>query len=257
MLNYLKAELYKGSRPRVLFSVALTFGGLEGAYFLIRLVSAVSWSLEDWVKALLDLLISGLFLLVVPAGIVFSEQYKHATLKNEVCFGIPRGRVYLGKLLASATLAAFFCAGMVLLWFALGGVFVRVQPGGDWVQAATELGLGLLTALPLWLGALGLFHALQFTVKSTPLVYTLYLGYFLVAEPAISLLRLLNKEKVGPALFGLGPFLSGCVLSGPLIDGLSVSPGPGLLARAWLVGMAWLVATTAIGLAFFYRQNIQ
>jgi len=256
VLNYLKAELFKGARWRAALPMALLLGSLVALLLLLTWATSTNWQLIDSVTFLLDMLILGFFLLILPASAVFSEQYKHKTLKNEVCFGIPRVRVYLGKLLASVVMAAILCAWMMLLWLGLSAALFQAAPREELARAAAKLGLGLLTALPLWLGALGLFHALQFTLKSTTLVYVLYLGYFIAVEPIVGLLGLLNEEKVGPVFFGICSLLSKCALSWPL-EGLSVGLGLKRLAWAWPLGLGWLAVTTAVGLALFRRQDIQ
>lgn len=256
MLNYLKAELYKGARWRAALPVALLLGFLVVFLLLLTWATSTNWQLIDSVTFLLDILILGFFLLILPASAVFSEQYKYKTLKNEVCFGIPRARVYLGKLMASLVLAAILCAWMILLWLGLSAALFQAAPREELIRAAAQLGLGLLTALPLWLGALGLFHALQFTLKSTTLVYVLYLGYFIAIDPILGLLGLLNEAKVGTVFFGFCSFLSKCVLSGPL-EGLSMGLGLERLAWAWPVGLGWLAVTTVVGLMLFLRQDIQ
>lgn len=256
MLNYLKAELYKGARWRAALPVALLLGFLVVFLLLLTWATSTKWQLIDSVTFLLDILILGFFLLILPASAVFSEQYKYKTLKNEVCFGIPRARVYLGKLMASLVLAAILCAWMILLWLGLSAALFQAAPREELIRAAAKLGVGLLTALPLWLGALGLFHALQFTLKSTTLVYVLYLGYFIAIDPILGLLGLLNEAKVGTVFFGLCSFLSKCVLSGPL-EGLSMGLGLERLAWAWPVGLGWLAVTTVVGLMLFLRQDIQ
>ena len=99
---------------------------------------------------LLYLLPFGYYATAVTGDIVFSEQYKHNTLKNEVAYGLPRLRIYFGKLLASTLLALAACAVLVLWYGLLCGVLL---PGdGAMLNAWRTVGFGLLTALPVWLG---------------------------------------------------------------------------------------------------------
>ncbi|MFQ9917337.1 MAG: ABC transporter permease [Flavonifractor plautii] len=60
----------------------------------------------------------GLYATIVTGDIVFSEQYKNNTLKNEVSYGLSRGRIYLGKLLVSTGIAVL--AAVVMMGFYLG-----------------------------------------------------------------------------------------------------------------------------------------
>ena len=92
----------------------------------------------------------GLYLAVVVADEVFSDQYKNDTLKNEVSFGLPRRRIYLGKLVTAAGIGLLLAFLTLLVYAVLCRVLL---PGavGDWVQVQTFL-FRLLGALPLWMG---------------------------------------------------------------------------------------------------------
>lgn len=65
----------------------------------------------------------GLWLVAVGGDLIFSEQYKYHTLKNEVSFGIPRTRIYLSRwaavflvmLLLYAVLVAVYTLSALLL----------------------------------------------------------------------------------------------------------------------------------------------
>ena len=52
----------------------------------------------------------GIYLVPAICDIIFSDQYKLNTLKNEMAYGTPRLRVYFGKLLASVITAVAFSA---------------------------------------------------------------------------------------------------------------------------------------------------
>ena len=56
---------------------------------------------------------SGLYFLLIATDIVFSDQYKNNTLKNEASYGLPRVRIYLGKLLSSVLVAVVLCAVLI------------------------------------------------------------------------------------------------------------------------------------------------
>ena len=47
----------------------------------------------------------GLYATLLTGDIVFSDQYKNNTLKNEVSYGVPRVRIYLGKLIVAILVA--------------------------------------------------------------------------------------------------------------------------------------------------------
>ena len=167
MLNSFRAELWKAFRRRYYPAVTLLL--LAGAVY-----SAVSiWvpAGESLTSNLADLLlpllpVMGLFMALVMEDVAFHDQYRCGVLKNEVVYGIPRARIYLGKEF-SAALLGLICAGVVL------GVYLILAaalPGADRGEAlAREMGdmlFQILCALPLWLGGLGLAHLLYMLIPS-------------------------------------------------------------------------------------------
>ena len=112
MAEYLRAECYKVLRRSYTWIALACL--LGGAAALVGLWCAANYhgggvELSGALYTLVMLLSVGLYAPIVTTDIVFSEQYKLGTLKNEVSFGLPRGRIYLGKLCVSilASLAAF------------------------------------------------------------------------------------------------------------------------------------------------------
>lgn len=246
MLNYLKAELYKLRRAPLVWIVSGGLLFLE-LWFVAGnwLTNSLDWGLADLVPILYWMFPAGFLLLLLPASAVFSEQHKHRTLKNEVNFGISRARVYLGKLLASLLTAGILC--LLLLGVFLGSSTLLFGGWGDreaLIPKLAELGKSLWLFLPLWMGALSLYHALQFTVKSATAAVLLYTGYFIVGEPIGALLATLG-EKNGIAILGV---LRWILFSAPMV-GMHIP-------WAWLVGLGWSAATTAVGLNLFLRQDI-
>ena len=125
MRNYLAAECYKVFHRKYFYLSLLVVLALEG---LIVWGSWFTWSNGntgmDFYSAAITmvmLLSIGLYATILTGDMVFSEQYKYNTLKNEVAFGVPRWRIYLGKLTV-ATLVALVAAVVMTVF---GG-----HPGG-------------------------------------------------------------------------------------------------------------------------------
>lgn len=252
MLNYLKAELYKLLRQRsfcVSLSLLLFFEGLLAV--LLRLMG-VQWTFNQSAVLLCGLLPFGFFLIYPLSTFVFSEQYKHNTLKNEIFFGLPRSRIYLGKLLSAAITCIFTCTLAIAFFLGASWLLFPVAPGADLIVKVNILGYCLLIALPLWLGALSLLHMLQFSIKNTTVFTVLYIAYFMVFEPLVWLFASSLTVKPWHNAFNV---LHRLQLSTPL-DNLSGNLTP-VLGWAWLVGVGWLVVTTAVGLFTFCKRDIK
>ena len=119
MLNYLSAELWRMTRRRLdLIWCA--------AYLLLVGVVALSWTgapLHQTMEGFRDFLVIGLYLGYPLAALADGEARRLGTLRNEVSYGLPWGRIYLGKLCSALlagtvlfllTAAVFFAVGFPL-----------------------------------------------------------------------------------------------------------------------------------------------
>ena len=259
MVDYMRAELYKvtrrtyfyGSTGILLLLVALLVllwawmnGQEDGAVFL---TSEIAFTM---ITAMLSM---GYYWGVLTADMVFSEQYKFNTLKNEVSFGLSRRRVYLGKLAVEAVVALGVCLA-VFLWYGLL-CFLLLPGSGTWGTALYEVGFCLLAALPLWLGSLAFIHMLFFWMKSTTTATLIAVLVLMLGGQFLSLLAglvSLRWEWAGEMLL----LLRNLLLTSPL-DQISDKVGDWTaVGRAWAVGLGWIAATTAAGLAIFRTKEI-
>ena len=168
-LAYTRAELYKVlHRPYayIFLAVMLVGEALLAALWASNVTSGNTITFSDGAGILVLGLSMGLYCCIVTGDMVFSDQYKNNTLKNEVSFGLPRGRIYLGKLLASCVTAVCLCAVMVIFYLGLCRALLPGDPESNLITLQV-VGYCLLVALPLWLGAQALTVALYFLVKSS------------------------------------------------------------------------------------------
>ena len=254
MKHYLTAEWGKTmARPyyRIYLAVMVALAaGLALLWWWTGREGMFQGSFGDCLSLLIPFLAMGLYLAVVVADVVFSEQYKVGTLKNEVSYGLPRARIYLGKLL-TAVVAGLLPVFLTLLAYA---VLCRLLiPAGpeDW-KAIQAFLFCLLADIPLWLGALSLTMAAMFNIAHT------------IPMLAVVLVCLSGLGPVFRGLMGLGPdwlsALAGALcrltLTAPL-DLADVSLwDPAYLLWCWGVGLLWSVGSTAVGLALFARRDI-
>lgn len=251
MLNYLSAEWYKLRRTRGIF---IAFG------LLLGLIALLFWP-AFWVQEptfsvytgayILGLLL-GFFLAPIFAIKAFDDQYGRGTMKNEVVFGIPRRRIYLGKLAFGAlagTVAALLVLGFYLLLCILAGGLED-----EYALLCIDLCVqGTLFILPLWLSSLSLAFCLQAVIKSSAgaAVADYLLLFFLTPvalvgseEPTAShIVNFINKW------FFVSPYrrfyMMGTVEQ---VSGMGYS---------FLVGLGWVAVTTLVGLAALSRKEIR
>lgn len=258
MVNYLNAELYKAFRRKYLYLFLAAILGLLTFFMLLLRVEGMRATAEGMIQqvsvsellGILSMALQmGLYFLLIAGDIVFSEQYKYNTLKNEVSHGLSRARIYLGKLAASALVAVALCAILMAGYLGISCLLfpVREEALGDSLRA---FGRWLAVAFPLWLGGLGLFTLLQFTMKSTAatITYVMIVGF--LGSGFLDLFTTLL-----PSLTPVADVIRTVSLNTPFTLMGRSSPEE-LMGYAWILGMAWLGATTGVGMLSFRRREI-
>lgn len=268
MVNSIRAEIYKLTRRPYFYVFNLCCALLSllvvGCLCYIKWTAAPNAELINFPFAMTILSMGmplGLYLVAVGGDAVFSEQYKHNTLKNEVSYGLPRIRVYLSRLVVTlllmavvfvVTIGVYALASLVLLGIPSDAIAMESfgKNAAQSVQMALQmLGYYVLASFPLWLGALALSIAFYFLIRSSNMAGLGFLA-MMMAVPAI--LDNLGKfvHPVFHSLYHLTlDYMGGLVISTQTLDWA-------LVGRCWLVGLAWAVISTAVGLFVFSRREI-
>ena len=257
MLDYLRAECYKMLRRSYLWMALLITGGLE--LVLVLLWAWINCELPNNMTVsagfsmVLYLLSLGYYATAITSDIAFSDQYKYNTLKNEVAYGIPRARIYLGKLFAGVLLSIGACA-LLLGWYAL--LCALMLPGdGVALEALKVLGFALLCAFPVWVGAQALYLLCFFSIRgntAATIVSVCIIALFGQMLTFLSLLVSMPAPGLADALLAI----KGLLLTSPLENITDAIGDWSRVAWAWAVGAGWCVGTTALGLWCFHRREI-
>lgn len=256
MLDYLRAECYKMLRRSYIWIALLIVGGLE-----LVLVLLWAWLNGDMVNMtastaftmVLYLLSMGYYATAITSDIVYSDQYKFNTLKNEVAYGIPRVRIYLGKLFASCLLSVGACI-VLLGWYAL--LCALMLPGdGAVLEAVKVLGFALLCAFPVWLGSQALYILCYFTIRGSTAAVILGVCIIAILGQMLTFLSLIVSLPA-PALADTLLAVRGLLLTTPLENITEAIWDWSRVGWAWAVGAGWCVGATALGLWCFQRREI-
>ena len=184
---------------------------------------------------------------IVTGDIVFSEQYKNNTLKNEVSYGLSRGRIYLGKLLMSMGIAVL--AAVVMMGFYLGLCWV-LFPHTELDGMAWQLiSYCLAGAFPLWLAAQAMVNTCYFLVRGTNIAAFTAAGLLAVLPAILQAFGILFH----PAFEVLRQFMPGVMLEN--LKNMAFQWN--YVGLCWAAGLAWLAAATAVGLLAFRRKEIR
>lgn len=257
MLDYLRAECYKMLRRPYLWIALLVVGGLE--LVLVLLWAWINCELPNNMTAsagftmVLYLLSLGYYATAITSDIVFSDQYKYNTLKNEVAYGIPRARIYLGKLFAGVLLSVGACA-LLLGWYALLCALMLPGDGGA-LEALKVLGFALLCAFPVWVGAQALYLLCFFSIRGNTAATILGICIIALLGQVLTFLSLLLSVSA-PALADCLLAVHRLLLTSPLENFTAAVWDLSRVSWAWLVGTGWCVGTTALGLWRFSRKEI-
>lgn len=251
MLNYIKAELYKALHRKYLWVLLFIMLTLETLFALL-------WVLEgskDFAGLMSTMTVTmpvGTYLAVLLADVVVSDPFKTGTMKNEVSFGLPRNRIYLGKLSAAAVTAVLFCA-VLFAWY-LGGCWL-FSSHGDPEAFRTNLGILAYVAaasLPLWLATLSLALSLYMMIKNQLISVAVIV---LILTGGGGILGLMSMMKLG-----IVAKLAALYLNMVPVIPLEAYQGDltwNLMAENWAIGIGWTAVSTAAGIAVFRLRDIR
>ena len=252
MREYLNAECYKVLHRRYTYiALAVLLG-------CVVLLVALWWTtnaygghvpLSGALYTLVMMLSVGLYAPIITTDLVFSDQYKLGTMKNEVSYGLPRGRIYLGKLTVEVGVAAVACVLAVALYLALcvltltegadpDGMFMRSRLSEMWALVPRAL----LSAFPLWLGAQGVTHLCFFHLRGGVSAPFMALAVILGLPGVLKLLGML----LDPVFMTLRSFT--------LVAPMDAWDFP--VWQCWAIGLGWFAVSTLLGLALFRKREI-
>lgn len=251
MVNYLRGEGYKLLHRKYTWIALSVFLGC--VFLLVCLWWATnshggSVPLSGALYTLVMALSIGLYAPIITTDIVVSEQYKIGTLKNEVSFGIPRARIYLGKLAAGVGTSAVACVLGVGLYLALCAATLPegVDPDGMFMGRLEEMwrlvGRGLLSAIPLWLGAQGVSHMCAYLFKGGVTGPFAAIGIIMGVPGLLKLLGML----LNPVFLTIREF----TLVAPM-DNWTFP-----VWQCWVIGLGWFASSTLVGLILFRRREL-
>ena len=253
MRNYLTAECYKVFHRKYFYLTLLAVLVLEG------LLLGAYWLTLNWGNPTVDfafaantlgyMLAVGLYAPLLTVDMVFSEQYKNGTLKNEVAYGAPRVRIYLGKL-AVSTLVSLLAAA-VMVGFYMGGCWLLFPHNGGDAQAWALVGYLLAGALPLWLAGQGVVMVCYFLVRSTTVAAFVSVGILGLIPPVLQAFGLL----VTPAFEMVRQFMPSVMLEN--LASAAAGFQWNYVGLCWAVGLAWLAGAVAVGLLAFCKKEIK
>lgn len=250
MFSYMRAELYKTLHRQYTYLFLLSVLAMEamliGGFAYFNSLSDGAIDFYSGASTIVMMFSVGLYATVITGDIVFSEQYKHNTLKNEVSYGIPRARIYLGKLLTECVVALVSC--LIIVAFYVGLCILFLPQGARSGDAFALIGYCLAVALPLWLGCQALVNMLYFFLKSATVASFLFAGILVGAGPIFELMGALVSDVFNT--------LHSILLTTPIDVAPNLAGDWAYCGQSWLIGLGWFALSTGVGLWFFRKKEI-
>lgn len=247
MLNYIKAELWKASRHKGTYVLVLILASLTGLFTALMMAAEAFYQMAS--AASTTMLLG---LLVAPLLTQLVDGSSLSTLKNEVSFGVGRGRIYLGKLVSGLLLGLGLCLLLLGGYLLTGWLMLPHSPEED-LTAMAVVGFTLLGALPIWCGVYSLCHMMAMLIPSTAGWLSIYYVLTFFGQPIlVSLIVTFTSSGMSNLIQAiLMPFslLMPSFLSGWLTWEYQV--------WCWAIGLGWLAVTTALGLFCMNRREIK
>lgn len=256
MLNYIRAEIYKLLRRKytyIALGVMLLLEALLVGGFVFTNAGGGHTGFWDGSLLVAGMGAVGFCACMITGDVVFAGQYKNATLKNEVSFGLSRTRIYLGKFIVQTLLSIVYMVVMIVFYVGSCWLFLYQDPESD-LRALQIIGYFLAVGLPLWIGGQAVACMCQFLLNGEMAASFAYVGIVFVLDGVLDILSMMNYgSRMGEVLATVKVYLPR-----PMLDmAVSVVGDWTFLGEAWLVGLFWVAVCTAIGLSGFYKKEIK
>ena len=255
MLNMIKAELYKTGRrayPKIFLLVVL--GGIVGLNLLLYFTNNYADTKvlkEEMLMMYLACLVAGMYLAIITADMVFSDEYKHSTLKNTIAFGYTRTQVYFSKLITACIVTVVMALAVEVVL--LASCWLMFPSGENDGRMLTIFLQYSLACVPLWLSQVAIAVAIWFNIKSSTFATVLVVCFTAILPSVLSLMTLILSQPVWEEMAKWLP-VSQFELYRSLF---SVDDIVTVLPRMCGVGAAWFVGVTVIGWLCFYRREVK
>jgi ABC-2 type transport system permease protein len=200
------------------------------------------------------LLDSSLFVLAMPvflvAGIVdmvTAEENKNQTMRNVITFGVSRYKLVLTKIIVSVILA-FTSAFIILgIFYGSGAILFGIDQGVK--EVLPVVSIRMLTAVPLWIGAISIGTFLAIAIKNSTLFGFAHAGIFLLTSKVILMLSYVVSDKF--------MYVNKYLITTRL-NGLRASEMPA--SELWLsafIGFAYTAVFIVLSILYFNKKEVK
>lgn len=248
MFNYIRAELYRNFN-RMYFWI---FTGVMAALALaINILSKSNnipgVSLSMLLDSILYVLVMPVFIVAGFVDMVTAEENKNQTLRNAITFGISRQKLVLSKLIVSVILSIISAIIILGLFYGSAAALFGIDQGT--AEVLSKVLPRLLTALPLWIGAVSIGTFLAIAIKNNTLFGFAHAGIFFLTSKIILVLSYTVSDKI----MRLNNYLITKRLTALSAQSLTVKD----LWTSALIGLCYSVVFTTISMLYFNKKEVK
>ncbi|MCM0647223.1 ABC transporter permease [Clostridium swellfunianum] len=248
MFNYIKAELYRNFNRMYFWMFTGIIAALPLLLIIVSKVNSISGvNLSMLLDTTLLMLSMPVFMLAGIIDMVTSEENKHQTMRNVITFGVPRHKFILSKLIVSVILA--FIAAFIIMTVFYGSTAILFGIDEGVAAILPKVAIRLLTAIPLWIGAISIGTFLGIAITNNTLFGFAYAGVFFLTSKIIFVLSYFVSEKFAK----LNKYLITTRLAGLKAPNLTSNE----LWTSALIGLAYTVAFAVISMLYFNRKEVK
>ncbi len=254
MLNYIKSELYKTTHRKYpymvvgILSLICILVNILAASFIKKQPEMFSISMSEVLMVSTSMFGMIYYAVIMIVDIVFSDEYKHQTLKNTVSFGINRTKIYLGKFI-SELIVAIVSLVIVTIVLILSSYIFLGSDGATTVEAFKNFGAKLIAVFPLWVVGLAIANLLAFNIKNNNTLAFAYLGVVAVFPGIVSILA-----NFKPIFVKIQSILVSNQIN--FIKSQEIISS-GDIAKSYVLGIVYVILLTAIGIVSFRKREIK
>lgn len=256
MFNLIKAEMYKSyKRAYSKIFLAITGGGALVLNILLSVVNrnlgGATFTRSEMMIVYMVCLAVGMYMAIITSDLVFSDEYKHGTLKNSVSFGYTRTEIYFAKLISACIVTVI----MAILLIAI--LVVSCWPLFEGDSADTQnLALFLqysLAVIPLYLSQVAFSIAVWANIKSSNFGAALVTMFTAIAPTVLQLVSMITEKQIFARISSILP-ISQFSKYQELGDFSQITK---LFPQFAIVGVSFFAGFTLLGWLCFYKREIK
>lgn len=191
------------------------------------------------------------YLLIITEDIAFTSEYKFRTMKNLITRGENRTKLYLSRLCMACMVLVIGVVVVTLTYMVSVRIFYGADPSLT-LDECLSLAKQVLCGLFLWIGSQSLIHMMAFLIQNEMLWGCGYLAIFSFLPNGIWILKSVFGDNVVLDLFS--DSLLTTQMTNLVSDGVQDA---GTILTCFLMGAAYVIVTTVVGIFFFRKKEVR